>query len=191
VTPPDSLSSSSLTPYKGYEVIVKLLDHGIAQRLRQISPVQLKNKINNILFEAPNVKDIKIAAVHQLKSGDITVITNSLEQAMTLQTHTEWAKGLGPRAQVNRTTYGAIVNGIAMNTINMRDQQGTIQRILADNHSVIPNAEITYVGWLTKEATKKQSSSIVIEFTRPEPANNIIYAGFLWEGLVHTSSNAS
>ena len=78
------------------------------------------------------------------------------------------------------------MNGIAVNTINMKDQQGTIQRILADNHSVIPNAEITYVGWLTKEATKKKNSSIVVEFTKPEPANNIIYAGFLWEGLVHT-----
>jgi hypothetical protein len=142
-------------------------------------PAQLKIKINTILLETPNAKDIKIAAAHQLKSGDITIITNSLEHATILQTHTEWAKGLGPRAQVNRTTYGAIVNGIAVNTINMRDQQGTIQRILADNHSVIPDAEITYVGWLTKEATKKQSSSIVVEFTRPEPANNIIYAGFL------------
>lgn len=134
----------------------------------------------------PSVRDAKIAAANQLNSGDVAVVTDSLEHAMMLQTHTEWSKGLGPRAQVIRTTYGAIVNGITVNTINMKDQQGTIQRILADNHSVIPDAEITYVGWLTKEATKKQSSSIVIEFTRPEPANSIIYAGFLWEGLVHT-----
>ena len=42
VTPPNTVlspsKSSTLTAYKGREVIVKLLDHGLAQRLRQISP---------------------------------------------------------------------------------------------------------------------------------------------------------
>ena len=177
-------NSSALTAYKGREVIVKLLDHGLAQRLRQLSPSQPKNKVNNIIQEIPRVKDIKIAAAHQLKSGDVTVITNSLENATTLQTSTEWAKGLGPGAEVIRTTYGAIVHGIPVNTVNMKDQQGAIQRVLADNHSVIPNAEVTYIGWLTKDSTRKRSSSI--ELTRPEMANAIIYAGFLWEGLIHT-----
>ncbi|ERF71412.1 hypothetical protein EPUS_07441 [Endocarpon pusillum Z07020] len=67
----------------------------------------------------------------------------------------------------------------------MKNQQGTIQRILADNFSVVPHAKITYVGWLTKESIKKRNSSIVIEFTQPEMANAIIYAGFLWEGLIY------
>lgn len=179
-------NSSTLTAYKGREVVVKLLDHGLSQRFRQLTPSQLKNKVNNILSETPKLTDIKIAAAHQLKSGDITVITNSLDNATKLQTHTEWARGLGPRAEVIRVTYGAIVHGIPVNSINMKDQQGTIQRILAENHSVIPNAEITYIGWLTKDSTKKRNSSMVIEFTRPEMANAIIYAGFLWEGLIRT-----
>lgn len=189
VTPPHTVlssgKSSTLTAYKGREVIVKLLDHALAQRLRQLSPLQLKNKVNNILRETPKVKNIKVAAAHQLKSGDITVITNSLDEATDLQTHTDWARGLGPRAEVIRTTYGAIVHGIPVDTINMNDQQGTIQRVLADNFSVIPHAKITYVGWLTKGSTKKRNSSIVIEFTQPEMANAIIFAGFLWEGLIH------
>ncbi|RMZ90276.1 hypothetical protein DV736_g2490, partial [Chaetothyriales sp. CBS 134916] len=189
VTPPDTVLSSSntstLTAYKGREVTVKLLDHAVAQRLRQLSPSQLKNKVNNILRETPKVKDIKVAAAHQLKSGDITVITDSLDNATELQTHTDWARGLGPKAEVIRKTYGAIVHGIPVSTINMKDQQGTIQRILSDNFSVIPHAKITYVGWLTKESVKKRNSSIVIEFTQPEMANAIIYAGFLWEGLIH------
>jgi hypothetical protein len=137
VTPPDSVSSSRspLTTYKGREVIVKLLDHAIAERFRQFTPIQLKNKINSILHVTPSVRGVKIAAANQLKSGDVAVFADSIEHATILQTHTEWAKGLGPRAQVIRTTYGAIVNGITVNTINMNDQQGTIQRILADNHT--------------------------------------------------------
>ncbi|KAK5215374.1 hypothetical protein LTR72_011578, partial [Exophiala xenobiotica] len=190
VTPPHTIlslsTSSTLTAYKGREVIVKLLDHGLAQHLRQLSPTQLKNKVNSILQEDPKVKNVKIVAAHQLKSGDVTVITDSLNTATELQTHTGWAKGLGPRAEVIRTTYGAIIHGIPVNTVNVKDQQGMIQRILADNYSVIPNAHISYVGWLTKDANKKRSSSLVVEFTRPEMANAIIYAGFLWEGLVHT-----
>ena len=190
LTPPDSALSSTnastLTAYKGREVVVKLLDHGLAQHFRQLSATQLRDKINTILRDSPEVKEIKVAAAHQLKSGDITIITNSLDEATELQKHTRWVKGLGARAEVIRTTYGVIVHGIQVNTINMKDQQGTIQRVLADNLSVIPNAEITYIGWLTKESIKKRSSSIVLEFTRPEMANAIIYTGLLWEGMVHT-----
>jgi hypothetical protein len=98
---------------------VKLLDHSLAQRLRQLSPSQLKNKISNILRETPKVKDIKVAAAHQLKSGDAAIITYSLDEATELQTHTDWARGLGPRAEVIKTTYGAIVHGIPVNSINV------------------------------------------------------------------------
>ncbi|MCJ1472222.1 hypothetical protein MMC13_000869 [Lambiella insularis] len=168
VTPPHTVLSSSnpstLTAYKGREVVVKLLDLGLAQRFRQLSPSQLKTKVNNILQETFMVKDIKIVAAHQLKSGDVTVITDSLDNVTELQTHTEWAKGLGPRAEVIRTTYDAIVHGIPVNTVSMKDQQGTIQRILADNRSVIPYADITYVGWLTKGSIQKRSFSMVVEF---------------------------
>jgi hypothetical protein len=48
VTPPHTIltssASSTLTVYKGREVIVKLLDHGLAQHFRQLSPTQLKDK---------------------------------------------------------------------------------------------------------------------------------------------------
>ena len=104
--PPGHLSpgnSSTLTVYKGREVVVKLLDHGLAQRFRQLTPSQRKNKINNILQETPKLTDIKIAAPHQLKSGDITVITDSLDNATKLQTHTEWARGLGPTAETHHS----------------------------------------------------------------------------------------
>jgi hypothetical protein len=137
---------------------VKLLDHSLSQRLRQLSPSQLKNKVNNILRETPKVKDIKVAAAHQLKSGNVAIMTYLLDEATELQTHTDWARGLGPRAEVIRTTYGAIVHGIPVDTINMNDQQGTIQRVLADNFSVIPHPKITHVGWLTKGSIKKRNS---------------------------------
>ena len=73
-------------------------------------------------------------------------------------------------------TYGVIVHGISTNSINIKDQKATIQQILADNYTVIPKAEISYIGWLTKESPLKRASSVVVEFTDPEMANAIIYA---------------
>lgn len=82
-------------------------------------------------------------------------------------------------------TYGVIVHGIITSSINIKDQEATIQQMLADNYTVIPNAKIAHITWLTKEATLKRASSIVVEFTDPEMANSIIYAGMAWDGQIH------
>ena len=76
-------------------------------------------------------------------------------------------------------TYGVIVHGVSTNFLNIKDQKATTQQMLADNYIVIPSAGISYVGWLTKEATLKQASSIVVEFTDPQMASAIIYAGMI------------
>jgi hypothetical protein len=51
--------------------------------------------------------------------------------------------------------------------------------MLVDNYTVIPNAKILYVGWLTREGPLKRASFIVVEFTDPEMANAVIYAGIM------------
>jgi hypothetical protein len=50
---------------------------------------------------------------------------------------------------------------------------------------VIPDAEIAYIGWLTKESTLKRISSIVVEFKDLGIANAIIYTGMAWDGYIH------
>lgn len=56
-------------------------------------------------------------------------------------------------------TYGVIVHGISTNSINVKKQKATIQQMLADNYTVIPNAEVSYIGWLTEEANLKRVES--------------------------------
>jgi len=46
------------------------------------------------------------------------------------------------------------------------------QQILANNYTVIPKAEISFVGWLTKESPPNAD---------PEMASAIIYARMVWE----------
>ncbi|KAK3114170.1 hypothetical protein LTR53_007778 [Teratosphaeriaceae sp. CCFEE 6253] len=147
--------------------------------------IWIKGQIQTSIHGYTTTKSIKVIAAHQLKSGDIEIFTSTTTEAAQLKVHQEWLKGLGQRAEVIVPTYGVIVHGISTGSINTKDQTATIQQILADNHTVIPDAKIAYVGWLTREATHKRSSSIVLEFTDPERANAIIYAGMAWEGQIH------
>lgn len=124
-----------------------------------------------------------------VKRGDIQIFTSTTAEAAQLKQNKGWIKGLGERAELVLPTYGVIAHGIPTNSINIKDQEATIEQVLADNYTVVPNAEISYVGWLTKEATLKHASSIVVEFKDPEKANAVIYAGMAWEGQIHLRSH--
>jgi hypothetical protein len=52
-------------------------------------------------------------------------------------------------------------------------------QILQDNRPFIPRAEIRHISWLTRDASAKTSSTITIEFTKPEDANKIIDEGLI------------
>jgi hypothetical protein len=130
-------------------------------------------------------KLVKVVAAHQLKSGDIQIFTSTTAEATQLKQNRSWIKGLGEHAELVVPTYGVIVHGIPTNSINIKDQKATIHQIIADNYTVIPNADISHIGWLTKEAALKRASSVVVEFADPEMANAIIYAGMAWEGQIH------
>jgi hypothetical protein len=137
------------------------------------------------MYGAAATKAIKVVAAHQLKSGDIQIFTSTTAEALQLKENKGWLQGIGENAELIVPTFGVIVHGIPTSTINLKDQKATIQQMLAENYTVIPNAQISYIGWLTKESTLKRASSIVVEFTEPEMANAIIYAGMAWEGHIH------
>lgn len=177
--------STTLTAYKDRSVTVKIKDHGIAQRFRAHPVAWTRRQIQTSIHSYANTKSVKVIAAHQLKSGDIQIFTSTTTDAAQLKKHQEWLSGLGERAEVLIPSYGVIVHGVSTNSINTKDQEATIQQILADNVTVIPHAKIVYVGWLTREATHKRASSIVVEFTDPEMANAVIYAGMAWEGHIH------
>lgn len=178
-------SVTTVTAYQDRAVTVKLKDHGIAQRYRTKSAAWTKQQIQTAVHDNAATRLVKVVAAHQLKSGDIQIFTSTTREATQLKEHNGWIKGLGERAELIVPTYGVIVHGVSTSSINIKDQDATIEQILADNYTVVPNAKISYVGWLTKEATLKRASSIVVEFTDPAMANAIIYAGMVWDGHMH------
>ena len=166
----------TVTAYKDRVVTVKLKDHGIAQRYRTHSAAWARQQIETSIHENSATKSVKLVAAHQLKSGDIQIFTSTTAETIQLKENKGWITGLREQAELIVPTYGVIVHGISTNSINIKDQKATIQQILADNYTVIPSTEISYVGWLTKESTLKRASSIVLEFIDLEMANAIIYA---------------
>ena len=180
-----SKSSPTVTAYKDRVVTVKLKDHGIIQRFRTHSAAWTRQQVETSIHANATSKSVKIVAAHQLKSGDIQIFTSTTTEASQLRKDKGWISGLGDHAELIVPTYGVIVHGISTSSINIKDQKATIQQILADNYTVIPHAEISYVGWLTKESTLKRASSMVVEFIDPEKANAIIYAGMVWDGHIH------
>lgn len=178
-------TQNTVTAYKDRVVTVKLKDHGVAQQYREKPATWVKSQVEATIRNNSTTKSVKIVAAHQLKSGDIQIFTSSTAEATHLKQNKNWIKGLGERAEIIIPTYGVIAHGIPTKSINIKNQEATIQQILADNHTVIPKAKISYVGWLTKESTVKRASSIVLELTDPEMANAIIYAGMVWDGQIH------
>jgi precorrin-4 methylase len=165
----------TVTAYKDRVVTVKLKDHGVTQRFRTLSATRIRHQVETSIRNNKATKLVKVVAAHQLKSGDIQIFTSTTAEATQLKENRGWIGGLGEHAELIVPSYRVIVHGISTNSINIKDQKATIQQILADNYTVIPKADISYVGWLTKESTLKRASSIVVEFTDPEIANAIIY----------------
>ena len=180
-----SKTPPTVTAYKDRVVTVKLKDHGIIQRYRTHSAAWTRQQVETSIHANAASKLVKVVAAHQLKSGDIQVFTSTTTEATQLKEDKGWIRGLGEHAELIVPTYGVIVHGISTSSINIRDQKATIQQILADNYTVIPHAKISYIGWLTKESTQKRASSIVVEFTDPEKANAVVYAGMVWDGHIH------
>ncbi|KAK8006758.1 ATP-binding cassette- subfamily F- member 3 [Apiospora arundinis] len=101
---------------------------------------------------------IQVHSAIFLKSGDIQVHTTFVAQAKLLIEHADqWVK---PKDMA-----------LQLQTLNA----GTIQ-----------HDKITYMGWLTKKGVAKPMSSIIVEFSQPEPANRLIHSGCLWSSESHT-----
>ena len=172
-------STTTVTAYRDRLLTVKLKDYGIVQRYRNHPVAWTRQQVQNSIRDNVPTNSVKVVAAHQLKSGDLQVFTSTSAEIQQLKQNTGWLKGLGDQAELIVPTYGVIVYGIPTKSINIKDQKATIRQILADNYTVIAEAKISYVGWLTREGPLKRASSIVIEFTAPEMANALIYAGMV------------
>ncbi len=60
---------------------------------------------------------------------------------------------IGNGATVRILTYGVLAHGIRTSTMDMTHSDELRDELLLDNKTFIPNAQIKYVGWLTKSSS--------------------------------------
>jgi hypothetical protein len=169
------------------EVVVTIRDPTTVLSLRAMNPRNLNAHVERAIAQSgnENIASIKILSSNQLKSGDLSIKTATNREAEALkQFADDWVDRIGNRATIRITTYGIIAHSIRTSTIDMERFEETRDQMLLDNKPFIPQAEIRYIGWLTRTARTKAFSSIIIEFSKPEDANKIIDEGLIWQGEV-------
>jgi hypothetical protein len=169
------------------EVVVTIRDPSTVSSLRAMNPRNLNAHVERAIAQSgnENIASIKVLSSNQLRSGDLSIKTATSNEAEALkQFADDWVNRIGNRATIRITTYGIIAHSIRTSTMDMDQFEETRDQILLDNKPFIPQAEIKYIGWLTRNAPTKAASSVVIEFSKPEDANKIIDEGLIWQGEV-------
>ena len=169
------------------EIIVNIRDPITIANLRAMNPRSLKAHIDRAIEQSNNehLAKIKIASSNQLKSGDLSIkATTSAEMEALQQFAEDWEHRIGSGATVRIPTFGVLAHGVRTSSMDMDHTDEVKDGLLQDNKPFVPNAEIKYVGWLTKSSPCKSASSVIVEFARPGDANRIIDEGLIWQGEV-------
>ena len=75
----------------------------------------------------------RFVAAKQLKSGDLSLKARSAAEAETLRHYAEaWVKRFGKNAGVNVPRWGIVAYGIYVQSMDLNDLPGTIQRLQAE-----------------------------------------------------------
>jgi dGTP triphosphohydrolase len=167
------------------EIIVKITDPATIASLRAKSPRNLQNHIDRAIEQSRNehIERIRVASANQLKSGDLSIKTSNRDEAEALkQFANDWITRIGKGTSIRLPTYGILAHGIRTSSMDVEKFDEIKAELLYDNRPFIPNADIKYIGWLSRAALTKSASTIIVEFTTPEDANKVIDEGLIWQG---------
>ena len=180
---------------KDCEVIIKLGNPKSISTYRGKQPSEIKKIFNLQAQKAARDGAKALLMVHaitaqQLKSGDIAIRLRSAAEAETTRKFKDqWLPRFGREAYLQTYLHGVLVHGVpyasldSMGGLELKDQGAIIQMLQAHNdYRWGSQAEIVRIRWLKEQLdSKKKASSIIIEFTDPEPANAAIHFGVNWD----------
>lgn len=169
------------------EIIIKITDPSTIESLHAKNPRNLQSHVDRAIEQSNNqhIKRIHVTSANQLKSGDLSIKTSNKNEADALkQFANDWINRIGRGTNIQLPTYGVLAHGIRTSTLDMEKFDEIKAELLHDNRPFIPNADIKYIGWLSRAARTKTASTIIVEFTSPEDANKIIDEGLIWQGEV-------
>ncbi|KAI9043902.1 uncharacterized protein KD926_002793 [Aspergillus affinis] len=185
-TAPATLSELS----KDREVIVKLRDAGAQKTYRKKSSAEIKIKAENTRKRAVatiltlSLARARFVSVKQLRSGDLSLALRTAAEAETARIYDKWADVMSSGATLRRPTWGVVVYGIPIKSIqDLSDQseQNRVANELLDENREVWNQkpDIKRVIWLTYPSNYKnqKSSALIVKFSDPRHANEAIMKG--------------
>ena len=198
--PPPSIASKVTAPgghpaiskATNREILIKINDIHKVQALRTAAdpPRSIVSKIITGLIriskEKDSIKDIektRVSDARILPSGNILIHTETPNGAEILRRCRGWVKNLGEQAEIVISTYGVVIHGIPIKSVQLEQQEVMINRWKDGNQNILGNCDIRSLGWLTKPCEGKAVTSLVMEFGNREDANRAIHAGSLSWGF--------
>jgi hypothetical protein len=165
---------------KSREIIIKLNDPDTIKQYRDKSPMQIAGLINAALQASsnPQLRTYQALAAKQLRSGDICasfaseVCTQGLRQRQS-----EWISCLSSRATINRQTYGVLIHGVNVKSLDVTSHETHAQIIRQNNH--VHDLEVVRLAWLINKPEKTEST-VIMEVANPVTANTLIDDGLYW-----------
>jgi hypothetical protein len=142
------------------EVVVNIRDPITVLNLRAMNPCNLNAHVERAIRQSgnENISSIKVLSSNQLKSGDLSIKTATINETEALkQFADDWVHRVGNRASIRIKTYGIIAHSIRTSTMDMERFEEMRDQLLLDNKPFIPQAEIKYIGWLTRNAPTKST----------------------------------
>ncbi|KAI9045127.1 putative RNA-directed DNA polymerase from transposon X-element, partial [Aspergillus affinis] len=191
-----SSSTAPATPSvlsKDREVIVKLRDVGAQKTYRKKSSAEIKDKAESARKKAAaaipalSLARARFVSARQLRSGDLSLALRTATEAETARIYDKWANCMSNGATLRRPTWGVVVHGIPIKSIQDLSDQGEQDRVaseLLDENKEGWNQkpDIRRVTWLTHPSNHKNQkfSALIVEFSDPRHANEAIMKGTIW-----------
>ena len=143
---PPPIPKHGQAPYnKDNEIVIKLQD-ATANKVLEGKPPQEMTDLVNEYIKKMDSKRKPIRTTRRLISGDISVIAANEEEATALKEHKEWMLRLSNNARAVSKTYGLLLHGVRIASIDVRDMVYAIQQVKADNANTL-SLDITWIGW--------------------------------------------
>jgi hypothetical protein len=188
-----------LTNVRDPRKITLKLENGVAMNFRHglLTPNDQARRVNEAIIcsDQPIIKDIRVAAVRQLKSGDLEITLNTIEEANNLTLYSgNWTHRLGEKTSIYQHTYGIIVHSVRTSLIgdfSTPDSARMVkEKIVAQNltclNTIKRSEDISYIEWLSKKrATQQNITSLAIELREARQANECIKHGIVIDGEPH------
>lgn len=121
-----------------------------------------------------------VLAARRLPSGDIELLTSTLEAKARVEADAALLKHVAPSAHAVPRTFAVMAHGIRIDSVDVVNPQASIKKLEAENKGLHPGLQVARISWTRRALSgSKSSSSLIIEVPSAEMANRLIKEGLL------------